>query len=484
MDELEANNPIEDISKYEFEELIEAHTQYLNQAILAEDTLKQLFGYGYLFQDYMNQADYVSGKKMTIEVDKIVRNSGINSWIAWLHHLKGILSSRLLDYEEALRHHGISEKYWMEAADSLGMAIALEQSGSMYKSLERYDTSEQFYRKAWPLITKYASAHSIGATANNYGTLLSHQDRPSEAIPYFERVIAIFDSLSLKKEMAKGMNNLADAYRRLGKFRIANEMYEECLQFNEANNIPENLLSNYSGLHEIALEEKNYKDAHDILNTYIVIRDSLTGAQVKEQIAQFEMEYETQEIALELERQKNALMKSQKGIAIRNFVILLCGLLAIMSGIILWYRNRSYNVELSSKRDKLEIPTQFLHEKNKELFLLKKSLKQLKKHLSDQGAKGELYNIKILTDDDWVQFIGLFERAYPEFIIKLKDSSLNLTPAEVRLFLLLKLRRSRAEIAVILGVSTDSVKKARTRLRSKIGLEKSHSLENFITNFE
>lgn len=59
----------------------------------------------------------------------------------------------------------------------------------------------------------------------------------------------------------------------------------------------------------------------------------------------------------------------------------------------------------------------------------------------------------------------------------------DMTEAEERLFLLLKLDLTRNEIASILGISPDSVKKTRSRLRKRLMLEQRESLQEFVKKF-
>ncbi|HKG68833.1 MAG TPA: hypothetical protein VKA92_08185 [Segetibacter sp.] len=86
----------------------------------------------------------------------------------------------------------------------------------------------------------------------------------------------------------------------------------------------------------------------------------------------------------------------------------------------------------------------------------------------------------ILTDDDWAHFRGLFEKVYPGFLDRLRDKFLDLSPAEMRLLILTKLNLSTREMAHMLGVSVDAIRKSRYRLRKKLNLEEESNLEVLI----
>jgi len=91
--------------------------------------------------------------------------------------------------------------------------------------------------------------------------------------------------------------------------------------------------------------------------------------------------------------------------------------------------------------------------------------------------------VRILTDEDWEEFKDLFNSVHQGMLDRLLRSYANLTLAEQRLFLLMKLALSTKEIANILGVSPDSVKKGRYRLKKKIGVGDATSMQDFVTSF-
>lgn len=73
----------------------------------------------------------------------------------------------------------------------------------------------------------------------------------------------------------------------------------------------------------------------------------------------------------------------------------------------------------------------------------------------------------ILTEDDWLAFKKLFEKVWPAFFINLQGQYGELSPAEQRLVALNKLAISSKEMANMLGISVDSLRKSRYRLRKK-----------------
>ncbi|MCE7044617.1 tetratricopeptide repeat protein [Dyadobacter sp. CY312] len=80
----------------------------------------------------------------------------------------------------------------------------------------------------------------------------------------------------------------------------------------------------------------------------------------------------------------------------------------------------------------------------------------------------QLANIKLLTPDDWNDFRKRFNQAFAGELDQLKLNYGDLTVAEERLYALEKMNVSTSQIAWMLGISKESVRKARYRLRKKI----------------
>ncbi len=106
------------------------------------------------------------------------------------------------------------------------------------------------------------------------------------------------------------------------------------------------------------------------------------------------------------------------------------------------------SLELKSKRTEPELPWRTVHGE-----------------LADQLSK-----MTILTEEDWLEFKRNFRKLHPGFFDSLRSQHRDLTEAEVRLLALLKLGLSVSEIARVLGILPQSVRKTRSRLMKKLSI--------------
>ncbi len=148
-------------------------------------------------------------------------------------------------------------------------------------------------------------------------------------------------------------------------------------------------------------------------------------------------------------------------------------------------KEKQLHDQIEYKNKQITTHTLNIIQKNESLKELKDRLETIiKKH--DKDTISELKKtIKIIDesfklDKDWEDFKLYFEQIYTGFYSKLKLNFPEITTLELRHCALIRLNLSINECASILGISPDSVKVSRTRLRKKLKLEHSQNLADFI----
>ncbi len=85
----------------------------------------------------------------------------------------------------------------------------------------------------------------------------------------------------------------------------------------------------------------------------------------------------------------------------------------------------------------------------------------------------------LAIDTEWKQFYSIFKQVHPSFIPRLKKEIPSLTDREMRLCALIKLNFPSQQIATLFGISLNSIKVARHRLRKKLKIEEGVSFEDY-----
>ena len=144
------------------------------------------------------------------------------------------------------------------------------------------------------------------------------------------------------------------------------------------------------------------------------------------------------------------------------------------------------NEELNNATQALEIYTENLKQKNELIEKFKAEIEQL--HNLQPGLDNEkvevlekLMQAHIMTDETWDEFKRLFDKVHNGFIFRLKEKFVQATETDIRLLTLVKLGLNTREMANMLGVTTEAIKKSRQRLKKKINLPEDDTLEEIVS---
>lgn len=240
----------------------------------------------------------------------------------------------------------------------------------------------------------------------------------------------------------------------------------------------------------------NYKDALNDLKRSQEIRDSILMSRDKTQLQNIEYRIFAQKKEAEIESLIEQRKKNVRYIWIISFVgvifITLLLLLARQLNI-----KRLKDREIQSVRREL-LTNKLIHAednisqllngiKNRNSFIQKLSVELEKAKYGNKidVKSGEriaktLRERKILTEDDWVRFKNLFSEIYPSFFEALIERTPSLTPAELRMAALIRLNLTNQEMANLLGISKDSVRKTILRLRNKMNIDSNDQLIQYL----
>ncbi len=136
--------------------------------------------------------------------------------------------------------------------------------------------------------------------------------------------------------------------------------------------------------------------------------------------------------------------------------------------------------EMVSAQQQLKMFTENIVEKS---ALIEKLQQQQETRLVNQEQDvivQELVQQSILTEADWLHFKTLFEKAHPGFFPRLKAQSNDITLAEIRMAALTRMQLTTQQMANVLGISANSIVKAKQRLRLRFNLQTNYEVEEFM----
>ena len=117
-------------------------------------------------------------------------------------------------------------------------------------------------------------------------------------------------------------------------------------------------------------------------------------------------------------------------------------------------------------------------------------IKSINQNEANDRVIGNLSKLKrtiinnLSADKDWEEFKLYFEKVHHDFFSALKYNFPDLTNADLKLCSLSRLNFNIKETANIFGVSPDSIKKSRYRLRKKLSMGTNDDLLEFLMKIE
>ena len=440
------------------------------------------------------------------------------------------------NYSIALEETLKALKYFEQNGDRIRAGDALKQLGAIEYELNNQVTALDYSEKAFAVYKEFDDKYYQAEAAIQAGKAMLELERQPDAIGRLQSAIQLTETINASNLKAQALAVLGEVYLEQGRYKNAETTLKESLKlhqdlgyFKDVSNVlillarvkrtanhPEQALIYLERALEIALDivaKPNMSEAYlelsriyEDLNrpekalnyhkNHMSIKDSIFDLKKSQQIEELRTLYESEKNELEIAQQKNeiALLEQRQRTSSLQQALLISGLLAtlLLSGLLFYgirqkmKRNRLEKEKVDTELDfrKKELTTHALHlaRKNELLENLKLKATELK---VKEDAKGyqeliSAINFDLKDDDNWENFSRYFEAVHKDFNSAIKSRFPGVSPNELRLMALIKMNLSSKEIANILNISADGIKKARQRLRKKLNLSPDESLETAV----
>jgi DNA-binding CsgD family transcriptional regulator len=403
------------------------------------------------------------------------------------------LLGRLAETCYQMEEYNQSIRYARESLDLFGNGSfsgrqfsVINIIGLSYQKLGRYDSAVHWHHKAFNQAVRQTDSAWMGIIKGNWGHTLMLEGKPKEALPllWFDYTLA----LQYKDEPSAGntLQRIARIYLAEGKTDSALLLAKKAQAY--ISNIKRYYHAQYTmqaalTLSRIYEQKGDGMAAMQQYKIYNRIADSLALVLKKSRfdVVQTQMAFEKTLM------QKNELMQAQQYEKKLRFAMATGMLLLGIIGWLLYQRKMASNkkeaeillqqkklaeAETEAAKQQLELFTNSLLEKNE---LIEKLRQQAMPFQPE-----ELIEQSILTEEDWLRFRAMFDKVYPDFFTRLAHLANEATQAEQRMAALIRLGIGNKQMATMLGVSADTVRKSKSRLRQRLQLSLQEDLDQII----
>ncbi|MCK8479614.1 tetratricopeptide repeat protein [Psychroserpens algicola] len=373
------------------------------------------------------------------------------------------------------------------------LAQAKSYIGDSYLGLGNYSEAETYLNEGLELSKQLNFNPNIGRSYLNIGRLKVAQKKYDEAIKHFTEGLNSYKSINIPYNETRAQYHLGEAYYKKAHYNKAIDHLNTSISISDRINDPARKMD------ALLLKSLAYEALGDSKNALTSFRankkisDSLFNVENLRKTEELQIQYETEKKEQQIKLQNNQIELLETKDKMSNLKILLLGfglLLTLFIIYAIYQRAKRHKVEKENAQAELEyktkeLTTHALHlaKKNEVLNDLKQKAKVLKADANaDPGYQMliQTINFDLQDDNNWENFSRYFEQVHKDFNSKAQEQFPNITKNDLRLMALLKMNLSSKEIANILNISSDGIKKARQRLRRKMGLDSKESLENTV----
>ena len=490
---------------------------YCEQALIIARKIDYKAGIGrshhIIGDSYYFTGDYKNAIKYYLASVKI--NDSINDKKGLTRTFKnlGACFYRTKNYDKALEYYNNALKLASELKDVKMISRIYNNIGVILSLQKKFAKARETYFKALEGYKEVGKKSGESIALSNIGDTYEREKSYEKALEYYQRSLKI--DRELKKDfygMAITLRSIGSVHIKMGNFDKAEGVLQESLKIAKDLGLKDTEQEVYETYSEFYKAKNDHKNALKYYKRHVALKDSIFDKDKSRQIAEMQTKYETEKKDKELALQQKSNAEKDKVISdnrVRQRTILIGMLLLVSAAFFIVSRQRLRNrkdKEIFETNEKLiqeqlknaeqdlkfknkELTTYALHiiQKNNILTELKDSIQEAVGDLSREESKRlnkliHLINYSFNLDRDWKDFKIAFEQVHEGFFEKLQKHYPTISPSEIRLCALLRLNFASKEIAAIMGISPDSVKVARYRLRKKLELSRNDSLVDFIRN--
>lgn len=400
------------------------------------------------------------------------------------YNLLGVLLYHTREYEKSIEYskkalsnieYNTGNARWISTFNTIGLA---------YQKLQQTDSAVVYFDKSATLAATENIPIWVTIPNANKAQIWFLQKKYAAALPLFK---ADYNESFKNGDYPNAANNLqwmAKIYLAEGKSDSALKKARQALQILQPYRRGSAIANTYQTLAAI-YKQQNKSDSSDrYLSLYNILHDSTEAAVAtsKSEIIQLRVDDERNKSKIELLQKEQETGKTSRNIFIG--VVLL-----VAAFIFMLYRRQHLKQqqqrkvqekELKAANEQMQLFTKTIAEN---LQLIDGLQQQIEQHNLDPALKQNLEELKqktILTEEDWQVFQSAFEKIYPGFFERLRKITPAITAAELRFAAIIRLQMSNHQAGAMLGISPDSARKTRLRLRQRLNLTEEITIEQVI----
>jgi len=480
-----------------YDKAIKVYTECIENRKEVGDSMKLAGTYISRAKSYENKGNHQIAYSDIIEALKIYDKIDQPLWQADALYQLGVLEGIFKNYDKAIEHSIKAFNIYEQYNDKKFMGTSANGIGVYYMHLKDYENAKIFLKKSIKLCKEVQLRTFEGSAKKNLGLVYVKQKQYNLGIKYLQEALTIHREEQRELLLLETLVSLGYSHNEINKPLEALKYLNEADKLQKSKALSGNPAKIYEGKSKAFETLRNYKQSLEAYKLFKVRNDSVFNSEKSKQIEELKTIYETEKKEQQIVLQKNEIeLLEQKGKISNLQKTLLGGGMLLSLGIVSFgfygfkqkiKRNKlekeKVDVELAFKKKELTTHALHLAKKNETLESLKQKAEELKSSDTIQNGYQQLIstiNFDLQDDNNWENFSKYFQEVHKDFNSNVKQKFPEVTSNELRLMSLLKMNLSSKEIANILNISQEGIKKARYRLRKKLNITTEDSLQDLV----
>ncbi len=401
------------------------------------------------------------------------------------------------NYKNALTYFKKAANVYREQKDNVYLSKIYNDIGHTNYHLKQNDSAIYYLNVGLQLARENSISENEGNTLSNMGKVYIEKKDFKKALKYLDSALKIHKANNYKANIFWTQNDIGNAYIQMAQPEKAIPILTKTIQSATKAGPINDLKTAYKYRFEAHKQLGQLNKAIEDQLMFQKLNDSIFNEKSSQQIEELRTIYDTEKKEQQIAIQQNEIALLEQEAKINDLQrIVLGGGLGLS---LLVFGFGFYGVRQKLKRNKLEkekvdaelafkkkeLTTHALHlaKKNEVLEGLKQKAEELKANETSTKGYQQLIrtiNFDLQDDNNWENFSRYFEEVHKDFNSNVKSKYPEVTSNELRLLALLKMNLSSKEIANILNISPEGIKKARYRLRKKLDITTEDSLQDLV----
>jgi signal transduction histidine kinase len=251
----------------------------------------------------------------------------------------------------------------VQQEDIDGIATAYNNLGIVYRYIEKYEQSIEYYIKSLNIKEELNDSTGICNTLNNIGVLYFHMKDYYKALDYYKRSYEIEKALNNRSGIATSLLNIGEVYSVLNKYDKALSHFQRSIEICKNINDQYTLEVNYKCLYDMYKQKIEFQKALYYFELFTDLKKERLDQETKKEIAELEIQYESNEKQKEIELLNKQNEFNQKIIIILSLAFFVFIVLLILLYIQSRSKKKAFKL-LSIKNEKITEQSKILDNLN------------------------------------------------------------------------------------------------------------------------